>query len=408
MRARRREINIFNMSLLDILCGALGAFCFMMLVALPYYKPPGSEKNLREAQAETQRLLHDLEKMKDRMSDPKAVAEMEDLIRRLEAQIKVLQGQVNILSAEKEELQRRVTQLSAENEQFKSQITQLLSEKEQLTAQVAALAAEKQKLAETNQQLAAENNKLAEANKITRALLARKKTFVVSAHCTTFIDLLLTDEPVAGKTREAASEEVNAFLNDNQSVSASHLYLTKSGSSTEIRDEVSPEIAHKIYVKLLRIPAAGETLAVDGGLITVGREQRMTRWPPFQLSAERSWTLVGTVIVDQNYEPTFKAATDAEREAEWQAVTKKAPPSTPGPTVAARSTREETAEKLRRLMRIPPDDSGAHDAEVLQLTGELLKELPPNDILRPNVEARRKIVLDSKARREGAAPAPRP
>ena len=36
MRARPREVNIFNMSLLDILCGALGAFCFMMLVALPY------------------------------------------------------------------------------------------------------------------------------------------------------------------------------------------------------------------------------------------------------------------------------------------------------------------------------------------------------------------------------------
>ncbi len=39
MKARNREINIFNMSLLDVLCGALGAFCFMMLVLFPYYKP---------------------------------------------------------------------------------------------------------------------------------------------------------------------------------------------------------------------------------------------------------------------------------------------------------------------------------------------------------------------------------
>src|SRR4051812_35144648 len=37
MRARNREINIFNMSLLDILCGALGAFCFMMLTLFPHY-----------------------------------------------------------------------------------------------------------------------------------------------------------------------------------------------------------------------------------------------------------------------------------------------------------------------------------------------------------------------------------
>jgi len=48
MKPRNREINIFNMSLLDVLCGALGAFCFMMLVLFPSYRqnpqktpPPG-------------------------------------------------------------------------------------------------------------------------------------------------------------------------------------------------------------------------------------------------------------------------------------------------------------------------------------------------------------------------------
>src|SRR5262245_61551902 len=37
MRRQNREVNIFNMSLLDILCGALGAFCFMMLALFPSY-----------------------------------------------------------------------------------------------------------------------------------------------------------------------------------------------------------------------------------------------------------------------------------------------------------------------------------------------------------------------------------
>lgn len=35
MKPRNREVNIFNMSLLDILCGALGAFCFLMLALFP-------------------------------------------------------------------------------------------------------------------------------------------------------------------------------------------------------------------------------------------------------------------------------------------------------------------------------------------------------------------------------------
>ena len=42
MKARNREINIFNMSLLDILCGALGVFCFMTLVLFPYWRPTGA------------------------------------------------------------------------------------------------------------------------------------------------------------------------------------------------------------------------------------------------------------------------------------------------------------------------------------------------------------------------------
>ena len=141
MRARRREINIFNMSLLDILCGALGAFCFMMLVALPYYIPPGSGLELRKAQKETDRLLVLIEKFKDKLPDQKSIEEMEKLMRELEAQIKVLQGRVNILTAEKEELQGRIDQLEAENEKLRAQVTQLTAEKDQLQGQVNQLTA---------------------------------------------------------------------------------------------------------------------------------------------------------------------------------------------------------------------------------------------------------------------------
>jgi len=43
VKARNREINIFNMSLLDILCGALGAFCFLALTLFPYYGKESKE-----------------------------------------------------------------------------------------------------------------------------------------------------------------------------------------------------------------------------------------------------------------------------------------------------------------------------------------------------------------------------
>ena len=70
MRKQNREVNIFNMSLLDILCGALGAFCFMMLALFPSYikaknatdgssgdveqRAQSAEQQAREAQQQAQ------------------------------------------------------------------------------------------------------------------------------------------------------------------------------------------------------------------------------------------------------------------------------------------------------------------------------------------------------------------
>ena len=44
MRSRNREVNIFNMSLLDILTGMMGAFLFLMLGMVPYYSKVKSEE----------------------------------------------------------------------------------------------------------------------------------------------------------------------------------------------------------------------------------------------------------------------------------------------------------------------------------------------------------------------------
>jgi hypothetical protein len=37
VKPRKREVNIFNMSVLDLLTGALGAFCFLTLALFPSY-----------------------------------------------------------------------------------------------------------------------------------------------------------------------------------------------------------------------------------------------------------------------------------------------------------------------------------------------------------------------------------
>src|SRR4051812_19903051 len=115
MRARTREVNIFNMSLLDILCGALGAFCFMTLVLLPYYKPPATEEDLRQQEANTDDLLKQLQKLKTEAKQGAFALQFSDLADKLQMQVKQLQGEVNRYSSENQRLTEENKQLTENN-----------------------------------------------------------------------------------------------------------------------------------------------------------------------------------------------------------------------------------------------------------------------------------------------------
>ncbi len=445
MRARRREINIFNMSLLDILCGALGAFCFMMLVALPYYIPPGSGLELRKAQKETDRLLVLIEKFKDKLPDQKSIEEMEKLMRELEAQIKTLQGRVNILTAEKEELQGRVDQLAKENEQFQSQVNQLAADNELLKKAVAQTVAEKKALAAANEELKTKNDALTIANQRATLLLKRRQAFVAAVHSTDFLDLALIDEPNDDKAHPGVKEAVAAWLKGDRQTSALHSFLSVSGTSVELRPEMHPEIRQKVYVKMVNPSGRRGDVEVTGAIFIAGQFENVLRFPKVMLSPERSWLFLGTLMIDENITPTFMVATEAERDAESlsQAGSEPGPmlgppvpgePSPPpGPTPASKTPSSEASlkaaaeeraknkavrDKFTRLLHLRPSDSGENDAEVLSLADELIKELPPGSMMRRQAEDMREHALQSQRRRglesprpsssQGTTPPPRP
>lgn len=114
MKPRNREINIFNMSLLDILCGALGAFCFLMLVLFPYYNtdktktkapevPPGIDpKNYQEAMGRIKQLEETLRKFQNYAAQ-------------LQGQVSQLQAQVSQLQAKNQDAAQKVGQLEFRN-----------------------------------------------------------------------------------------------------------------------------------------------------------------------------------------------------------------------------------------------------------------------------------------------------
>ena len=73
MKQRSREINVFSMSLLDILCGAMGAFAFLFILVLPDYHP-GANLDTKD------------------MVDPQTYEEAMERIRQLEEELQSQQG----------------------------------------------------------------------------------------------------------------------------------------------------------------------------------------------------------------------------------------------------------------------------------------------------------------------------
>ena len=73
MKPRNREVSIFNMSVLDLLTGALGAFCFLTLALFPYYfKAQNASAASSNANAETAALKSKNESLKAQIAAEKA------------------------------------------------------------------------------------------------------------------------------------------------------------------------------------------------------------------------------------------------------------------------------------------------------------------------------------------------
>src|SRR5690242_18055042 len=103
MKQRSREINIFNMSLLDILCGALGTFCFMMIVLFPYYsaKPTTAPDIPKD------------------WVDPKTLADAKEQIQKLKENIEKLQNYTMGLEKNIDQNKQQISQLQQELDQLK-------------------------------------------------------------------------------------------------------------------------------------------------------------------------------------------------------------------------------------------------------------------------------------------------
>lgn len=282
MRTRTREVQIFNMSLIDILCGALGAFCFMMLVLLPYYKPSGSATDLHKQEVQVQDLLKELERLKDASNDSALAQQMADTMRKLEEQLKQMQGQLN--------------QLTAENERRNAE----------------------------NQNLTAKNDKQARQLAMRHPFLAMAVSFPPQD-----VDVYLDSD---GMTEDKKSNppfdpskphQPNFFAGDTSAWWPDHGVTVWMTADTPIGAH------YKFYVKTPRATDALTAFTVPP-VTTVKSMALNDSWridlPEVTLNSAKFWTLVGTFTVKPDGKLEFKEATQPERDAEWTRLSKTTPP----------------------------------------------------------------------------------
>jgi hypothetical protein len=114
MKQRSREINIFNMSLLDVLCGALGTFCFLMLVLFPFYtQDKGRSKAPEVPPGVDPRTYEDAMKRIKQLEE--TLKKFQDYAQQLEAQVSQVTAQNRQLQAEAKDLREKNAQLESRN-----------------------------------------------------------------------------------------------------------------------------------------------------------------------------------------------------------------------------------------------------------------------------------------------------
>ena len=335
MRAHPREVNIFNMSLLDILCGALGAFCFMMLVALPYYIV-GTPDRVR-SQQRTQELLKDLDKLRERMSDPAQAEELRRMIDELTAQIKQLEGQVNQYAYEKE-------QLSKENDGLKKQNDELVRQRDQLKK---------------------ENDQYAATDKKQRTLIAQHKPMAVLVSATDLdqqVDMYLEDDLVEeGKDKSANPpfDPAKKWHDSNWANDITDIWEPDRGYRVWVASQTVAGGHYRLFVNEGGEPPHRRTAGFAVLLFGDFPKARVAAVGGVVLGPQRPWDLVGTISVDNNWKINFTEASQAERDAEWrkrnltpppvptEAPAKPAPTATPTATPIDRAANE--AERQRGL-----------------------------------------------------------
>lgn len=291
MRARSREINIFNLSLMDVICGAMGAFLIIMIILARYY-----------------------------VFDPNVTQDVDELRLRLDAAVQGLNrirgGTEGIITELIDEADSTTRTLGAGEtiDEIEALTRGIRGDVDLVRGQLGAVQAEANRLEVDLQEKTAQLKRATE----TIADLKKRNPFVVASKwaCTVDVDIFIESDRVSATTNNTSAPfdprirgEI-AFRGDI--ASDGH-----TGASHEMSmiSETPVDTHYKVFVRAA--PEPGMNCAV---LTHAMGANFFANLPNATLTESDYFDYLGVVSVDGDYKITFDAPGDPERAAELSAI----------------------------------------------------------------------------------------
>jgi len=328
MMRRNREPNVFGLSLMDAISGAMGAFLIIMLLLARYYEAdPTSGRKAEELQQELEQAQKQLEDLRQRME---GLGEYDDL-----------RPQLMLALADLDQARRRAAQLRTSLDEASAEIMRLKKLLDQLDRVhpfvvmvhwECAPAPQHPKMTEEQFEQLAEARDLPEDAKqrFKEMLISQGRLVATEEETTSPVDTKVTreDDDVAiylwsnAVTSEKKpmppfepGQMKKAFFDGDAFIPSEWVKNTLAW----FVKVTSPGSEDKLYVTLTRFREHIRP-CVLGGAIYSAKGPKLFQVPEVTLTDRQRWLFVGTVKHLEDGAIEFKVASSEERQRERQAV----------------------------------------------------------------------------------------
>ena len=277
MRMQRRDINIFNLSMMDVISGAMGAFLIIMVILMRYYKEDDDIAAQREA----------------------AQKQIDEMERKVQEAIEQLQATTDL---DVEELLRKLEDLKRNLADARREVTRLNNDLQAARNRV--------------NQLQARNDELERENQVLKQRVEVSDTFVVQSNWTSStpvdVDVYIESTILSDKKEllrfDPRLARIPMFHGDMRSDDDSTM-----GPDTWVINAARNNTTFKVFVYIYSVPPGLGDVTVTTQFASFGRKFSLDR---ITLNGQKPWEIVGILKTDDRGWTSIQPLGEADRERE--------------------------------------------------------------------------------------------